>query len=260
MIEAVKQKAARSDIHIHVLVPLNRPRYGNVVQLDAQHDAAKLRLDLALAFLKEEDIDASGEVGDPDPFNAVTDTIATRKVDEIIVSTLPATSSGWLRRDLIDRLRDETGLPVEHVVVDIDSEPLPADITVVAANLTVADEELIQHLKAKAVGDRPRRFIVVVPQDAENGVAVRAARERLSTLLASLAGAGLVAAGTIGDPDPYTAIMNTLQFFRANDVVISTLPENTSKWLRTNVIERVRSAGAVPVEHVVSTPKATSTQ
>ena len=46
------------------------------------------------------------------------DAMAARSsIDEIIVSTLPATSSGWLRRDLIERLREETGLPVEHVVV-----------------------------------------------------------------------------------------------------------------------------------------------
>ena len=40
-------------------------------------------------------------------------------IDEIIVSTLPAETSGWLRRDLPERLREETGLPVEHVVVDL---------------------------------------------------------------------------------------------------------------------------------------------
>jgi hypothetical protein len=43
---------------------------------------------------------------------------ATRdeRVDEIIVSTFPGERSGWLRRDLVGRLRKETGLPVTHVV------------------------------------------------------------------------------------------------------------------------------------------------
>jgi hypothetical protein len=40
------------------------------------------------------------------------------RVDEILVSTFEPVSSGWLRRDLVDRLRKETGIPVEHVVVD----------------------------------------------------------------------------------------------------------------------------------------------
>jgi hypothetical protein len=39
------------------------------------------------------------------------------RVDEILVSTFEPVSSGWLRRDLVERLRKETGLPVEHVVV-----------------------------------------------------------------------------------------------------------------------------------------------
>ncbi|MBM2822886.1 MAG: hypothetical protein HW413_1632, partial [Thermoleophilia bacterium] len=36
--------------------------------------------------------------------------------DEIIVSTFPGERSGWLRRDLVGRLRSESGLPVDHVV------------------------------------------------------------------------------------------------------------------------------------------------
>jgi hypothetical protein len=38
------------------------------------------------------------------------------RVDEIIVSTFPGERSGWLRRDLIERLRKDTLLPVDHVV------------------------------------------------------------------------------------------------------------------------------------------------
>ena len=40
------------------------------------------------------------------------------RIDELIVSTFPGERSGWLRRDLVERLRKETGLPVEHVVVE----------------------------------------------------------------------------------------------------------------------------------------------
>ena len=50
------------------------------------------------------------------------DAVAERRPDEIIVSTHPAISSGWLRRDLVERIRNASGLPVEHVVVDIEQE------------------------------------------------------------------------------------------------------------------------------------------
>ena len=46
------------------------------------------------------------------------DVVESDPPDEIIVSTLPHTRSGWMRRDLVERLRDRTHLPVEHVVVD----------------------------------------------------------------------------------------------------------------------------------------------
>ena len=61
---------------------------------------------------------------------------------------------------------------------------------------------------------------------------------------------GLIAAGMIGDPDPYTATMNALQFFRVDDIVISTLPATRSGWLRADLIERVRKATNKPVEHI----------
>jgi hypothetical protein len=61
-----------------------------------------------------------------------------------------------------------------------------------------------------------------------------------------------VAAGMIGDPDPYTAAMNALQFFRISEVVISTLPEGSSKWVADKLVERVSSAANVPVAHIES--------
>ena len=41
------------------------------------------------------------------------------RVDEIIVSTFAETRSGWLRRDLVGRLRSDADVPVEHVVAEV---------------------------------------------------------------------------------------------------------------------------------------------
>ena len=41
--------------------------------------------------------------------------------------------AGWLRRDLIDRVRDASGLPVEHVIADPDTEGLPFHVTLAVA-------------------------------------------------------------------------------------------------------------------------------
>jgi hypothetical protein len=251
LLDAVRERHARGDTRFHVVVPQTRPRHGNVIYDEAVREGAQIRVDLALNFMREEGIEGTGEVGDQDPLNAAKDAIAAHGLNEILVSTLPAASSGWLRRDLPQRLAEETGLPVDHVVVDIVNEGLPFDVTLVLANQTAASPELIERLKAQAA-EGPHRFIVVVPQGSGEGHAVREARNRLKTLLDGLHEAGIVAAGMIGDPDPYTAAMNAIQYFHISEVVISTLPEGSSKWVADKLVERVEQAANKPVEHIES--------
>jgi hypothetical protein len=243
------------DVSFHVVVPQTRPRHGNVIYDEAVRDGAQVRVDLALAFMRDEGIPGTGEVGDSDPYNAARDAIAEHGIDEIIVSTLPAATSGWLRRDLPERLRESTGLPVEHIVVDLASEGLPFDVTLVVANLTATAPELTKRLKELA-DEGPRRFIAVVPLDHPEGHAVAEARERMRALVKSLRDEGIVAAGMTGDPDPYTATMNAVQFFHISEIVISTLPEGSSRWMASKLVERVRSATNRPVEHIEATPVA----
>src|SRR3954452_3505822 len=249
LLEAIRDRHYRGEARFFVVVPQSRPRHGNVVYDDVVRDSAQVRVDLALAFMRDEGIEGTGEVGDADPFNAAMNAIGAHGIDEIIISTLPATTSGWLRRDLIERLENETGLPVTHIVVDVDSEGLPFDVTLVLANQTAAGGELVEHLEQLA-SEGPHRFIVVVPQDSGDGRAVRAARERLGQLLESLRSDKIVAAGMIGDPDPYTAAMNALQYFHISQVVISTLPSNRSAWVEKGLIEKIERESEKPVQHV----------
>jgi len=254
LLDAIRERHAQGDARFHVVVPQIRPRHGNVIYDEAVRDSAQVRVDLALAFMREEGIEGRGEVGDRDPLNAAKDAIAEYGIDEIIVSTLPASSSGWMKRDLIEALESETGLPVTHVVVDLAREGLPFDVTLVVANQTVAGGALVERLEALAE-EGPRRFIIVVPQDHGEGHAVRAARERLHKLLESLEAEGIVAAGMIGDPDPYDATMNAVQFFHISEIVISTLPRDRSKWMADKLVERVANATSARVEHVESAPE-----
>ncbi len=119
------------------------------------------------------------------------------------------------------------------------------------ANKTSSGEELVERLQEKAAAGERHLFIAVVPQQDGHGAAPREARARLEAMLERLHAAGLLSSGMIGDPDPYTAAMNALELFRVDDVVISTLPDERSGWMRANLIERVRGATTVPVEHVV---------
>jgi hypothetical protein len=264
LVEVMRNRAAAGDVRFVLCVPQTRPRAGLVIYADSVFDAAQARIDLAVQFLGGEGIQAVGEVGDPDPYTATMDAVFEHRPDEIIISTYPETRSGWLRRDLIDRVRDASRLPVEHVVADPDSEGLPFRITLAVTNRTASGNELLEALKAKAheaheSDERQRLFLVVVPQEGGDGDFSRRARTRLKLVLERLRGAGLFAAGMIGDPDPYTAILNALQYFRVEDIVISTFSETKSGWLRTDLIERVRRSTGKPVEHVIQSDPAATT-
>lgn len=250
LLAKIKDMAAQEELRIVVCVPRTNPRQGNIIYDEAVFDAAQVRIDLARKILREEGIEAVGEVGDPDPYTATMDAIAEYRPDEVIISTLPAASSGWLRRDLVERIGEATQIPVDHVVVDLDQEGLPFGVTLAVANRTAASPTFLDALKGRADELERHVFIFVVPQEGGHGVAARQARARLTQLIDRARAAGLICAGMIGDPDPYTAVMNAVQFFRVDDIVISTLPATRSGWMRADLIERVRRAAHKPVEHV----------
>lgn len=261
LLDVVKERAAAGGegTRVIVCVPRNKPKHGNIIYDDFVFDAAKVRIDLARRFLRDQGINAVGDIGDTDPYTAAMDAIAEHHPDEVIVSTYPATVSGWLRRDLIERIEQASGLPVQHVVQDIDAVGIPFKVTLVVAAKTASGDELLESLKARA-GDDPRGslFIVIVPQEGGEGQHAARARARMAQVVDRLVSEGLIAAGMIGDPDPYTATMNALQFFRVDDIVISTLPATRSGWLRADLIERVRKVTNKPVEHIETADRSPS--
>jgi hypothetical protein len=236
---------------VMVVCPQNQPKKGFVVYDETVREAAENRLRTTLAQLREVSINATGEVMDPDPYSATMDAFHSYGADVIVVSTHPDTRSGWLRRDLIDRLRDATNVEVEHVVVDLDADRKVATRTLVIANQTVGGEPLIGLLRGKAQ-EGPHNFIVICPQGGspDGGHA----NERLAHTLERLHEAGLEAIGQVMDPDPFTAIQNALQFYAVDEIVISTFPATRSGWMRADLIERVQASTSLPVEHVVVNP------
>jgi hypothetical protein len=96
-------------------------------------------------------------------------------------------------------------------------------------------------------------FIVVVPLQARgDGRSAAVARARLGNTLDKMRREGLLVAGMVGDPDPYTATMNALQFYKVSRIIVSTLPVTRSGWLRADLITRVRKASNIEVEHIVA--------
>ena len=84
--------------------------------------AAAERLAHTLQILQEEGIEAIGQVAHPDPFTAIQQALHFYGIDEVVISTFPEARSGWMRMDLIERVRQATDKPVHHVVAAEEAE------------------------------------------------------------------------------------------------------------------------------------------
>jgi hypothetical protein len=71
-----------------------------------------------LELMHDADLDAIGQTMGRDPFVAVQNALQYYAVDEIVISTFDKTRSGWLRGDLVERVRSATDKSVEHVVAE----------------------------------------------------------------------------------------------------------------------------------------------
>jgi hypothetical protein len=116
LLEAVRERAARGPATFTLLVP-NSARGLEALMDPEDHDATEAQhvVELAVPLLEEA---AGGAVesivGDPTPMNAIQDAINSRGFDEVIISTLPARVSKWLKLDLPSKVGG-LGLPVTTV-------------------------------------------------------------------------------------------------------------------------------------------------
>ena len=116
LFDAVRERAQRSPARFTLLVPRATHGLHKVVDPEDQ-DAGETQsvIDQALPLLSE----AAGApvealVGDADPGAAIQDAINLHGFDEVILSTLPARVSRWLKLDLPSKVAG-LGLPVTHV-------------------------------------------------------------------------------------------------------------------------------------------------
>ena len=116
LIEAVRERAARGAAAFTLLVP--NPAHGLHAVMDpedVEEDEAHAVLALAIPLLEEAaGASVDGLVGDSSPMNAIQDAINIHGFDEVIISTLPARVSKWLKLDLPSKVTG-LGLPVTTV-------------------------------------------------------------------------------------------------------------------------------------------------
>jgi hypothetical protein len=252
LIEAVERRK-NGELRVTVICPVSQPGRAYVVYEDTRRAAAGRRLDRTLTMLHDEGISAHGLVVETDPVTAVRDAIAQLEpqVDEIVVATHPQQKSGWLRKNVIDRIRDAAGgLAVEHVVVDVTEETGQQNVLVIA-NETVIGQQLLDKIRQRAA-EGNASFLIVSPQSDPSEGAHPEAERRLRRALAELRGGGIDAHGQVAHPDPFSAAVEAMREERVDEIIVSTFGPERSGWLRRDLVERLRNETNLPVEHVIA--------
>jgi hypothetical protein len=129
----------------------------------------------------------------------------------------------------------------------------------VVANQTASGRELLEEIANRCRGRRCEVMLVSPAlvgsraahwaSDVDEGMDL--ARERMAGSVTALRGVGVEVRAEVGDPNPNMAIEDALRVFPADEIVISTLPPEQSRWLEHEVVERTRREVELPMTHVI---------
>lgn len=134
----------------------------------------------------------------------------------------------------------------------------------VIANQTLATHQLRQELLLRAEAE-PSLFHFIVPDTAEKDYSAdwaqhegaintgsEGAEERLKFALASVRATGACALGALGDPDPLQAVKLQVQCSNYDEIIVSMLPERSSRWFKTDLPNRISRAVQIPVTTITA--------
>jgi hypothetical protein len=121
----------------------------------------------------------------------------------------------------------------------------------VIANRTVGSPELLHALEARCERG-PTAFTILAPTPRSER---EDAQAELETAVEALRAAGLDADGRLGDVDPIVAVGELWNPADFDEVIVSTLPTQASKWLQIDLPHRVARMTGATVTHVVASAR-----
>ena len=260
LLTACRELADDGADYFAVVAPQNLPVVGQLVDVEERRAAAQSRVDVTQDVLREFGIASEGAVMDPDPALALDDAVRATQPDYVLLSCLYETRLGLTRKDLVEWAKANLGTRVEHIPVRVDDDAVRWDLThtLVVATQTVNSQDLINRLEERAK-EGPHRYTFICPRSG--AISREEVSERLARTLAEMYRNEIDATGQPMSPDPYHAVANAIEHYRIDDILISTLAGEKSKWLEEGLVERVQALTDKPVEHIESgTEPAASTQ
>ena len=126
LMDEIANRAKGRNAEVTVIAPaLGGSRLQHLAsETDQARAEAEQRLATSVEAIERLGIKAGGQVGNEDPNVAMEDALAATGADEVIISTHTPERSNWLERGVVEKARAEVDLPITHVVVDVDADPV----------------------------------------------------------------------------------------------------------------------------------------
>ncbi|MGH9185588.1 MAG: hypothetical protein ACRD0U_07220 [Acidimicrobiales bacterium] len=116
LLDEIRRRVEAGSCQFHLVVPVYHPRDHRWTDHEVEAEAQRV-LDTGTQRLRDLGAEeVTGEIGDANPIYAIETALRDHQCDEIIVSTLPAGPSRWLKLDVPTRIAKEFKLPLTHVV------------------------------------------------------------------------------------------------------------------------------------------------